>query len=352
MAAGGVLRLRFSAVLLVVVVSSGLPGRACAALSTVVMLRPAVGDAVSTELITRLKGELSTDRFQVVVLDHVVGADLIDEMLRAARLFQPIALFAVFADPKGGADVWLVDRVLDLPRIQHVEMSRSGPESSSVLAVRAIEILRASVLAGLLDRRSGALEPSATQCPACPEVVATADDTARPSARRFGFELGPSILGSFQGLGASVGPVLRMSYSVKRDLALRATASAFGTRPTLNGPDGQAIVDQELGFLELAVRMAPWSKGAVHFVIGLGTYRVGVHGVATPPAEPTQNGLWTGAVEAGVGVNAFVSRFIAVGFEVDALVTYPYPMIRIGTYDAGRTGRPTILAALSVQLWR
>src|SRR5262245_24227258 len=149
---------RWRAVLgaLFVTLALAIPARAAGTL-LVAVVRPAEPGRMTTEVVTRMQGELVAAGFQVALIDHARGMDPGAELKVVATRFHPVAIFGIFEDPEGGsADVWIADLLSNKTLVQRVEADpREGSQvksGSSVQAVRAVELLRASLLELLVER--------------------------------------------------------------------------------------------------------------------------------------------------------------------------------------------------------
>jgi hypothetical protein len=89
-------------------------------------------------------------------------------------------------------------------------------------------------------------------------------------------------------------------------------------------------------------KISRWSKQCC------GAYHVGVRGTGVAPFQGLSQDLWAAVLDGGIGAHAQLLGGLALALEVHAMLTFPYPMVRIGDVDAGRTGRPSILTSLTL----
>jgi len=116
----------------------------------VLLLRRVPADEILNEAILRIKGELVAGGFQVAVADSAAAeADPRALMEQAGRAQSPSATIAIFGDlHQGTADLWVVDRMSTMTVIRRLEVQASPDQPiSEVLAIRAQELLRASLVA-------------------------------------------------------------------------------------------------------------------------------------------------------------------------------------------------------------
>jgi hypothetical protein len=308
-----------------------------------------------TEVVTRVRGELVAAGFQVALVDHVAGADPGAEIRAVANRLHPHAIFGIFEQAdSGAADVWIADLLVGKTLVQRVEADpRDGApakDGSSVQAVRAVELLRASLLELVVERshmpanapppQRDVAEGQGRVCPCEP--------AAAPKSGSFGFEAGAAVLHSFDGIGASLSPILRASYQPAARVAIRVTASGFGTHPSVATSEGQAIVTQQFGLLEVAPVL--WTEGIVRPVVsvGLGAYHFEAQGAAAPPYEASTRELWTAVFDAGCGARLVAGRHFGVSLEAHALFASSRPEVHIAGLEVGGAGRPSVVGSLTL----
>lgn len=121
---------------------------AVAGSSRVVLVRPAGSDALLAEATTRLSAELTAAGFLVTVLDAAPGTDPKTEVESQNLDPAPVATLALsHLGPSATVDVWVADRLTGKTLVRHVNVGPATRDRApSVLAVRAVELLRASLL--------------------------------------------------------------------------------------------------------------------------------------------------------------------------------------------------------------
>src|SRR5262249_48259576 len=157
-----------------------------------------------TEVVTRVRGELVAAGFQVALVDHVPGADPGAEIRTVASHLHPLAIFGIFEQAdSGAADVWIADLLIGKTLVQRVEPDpRQGApakDGSSVQAVRAVELLRASLLELVVERSN--LPPAPPPQRDVAETPPRESGAPAPRAGTMGFEAGATVLQSFEGIG-------------------------------------------------------------------------------------------------------------------------------------------------------
>jgi hypothetical protein len=311
----------------------------------VVLVRPPTRSGLVNEAITRIRGELVADGFDVRVVDAPLGADTASVLASADRQTNAAATLGLFlhADAKL-AEVWVVDRLTQKTVMRSVEMPAPADGSApEVLARRSVELLRASLLEMLVDTRERAVES--------PEPHTNASRWAaraleRPS--RWGFEAGALVLGGFGGVDGAVLPVARARFAFERRLAARLTLAGLGTRPEVETPHGSATVSQELGLLELLGEIAPRSWLGPIVSLGVGAYHAGVDGSASFPYAGLEEDRFVFAADFGAGLVFSLTSAFALSLEGHVLLVTPRPVIRFLEVEAAELGNPLVSAALTL----
>jgi hypothetical protein len=321
----------------------------------VAVVRPPEPGPMTTEVVTRVRGELVAAGFQVALVDHAPGADPAVEMRQVAARLRPLAIFGIFEQTEG-ADVWVADLMTGKTLVQRIGADAQeravAKDGSSVQAVRAVELLRASLLELVVERSNLA------NAPRPPERDAPAEGPGRvcpcdvpfpaPKTGSIDFEAGAALLHSFEGIGPSVSPIVRVSYQPWSRFAVRVAAAGLGTRAAIERASGQARVAQQLALLELAALFDADRTLVPTLSIGAGAYHLQAEGSAPAPYLATTEELWAAAFEAGGGGRLALGRHFALSLEVHAILTSLYPMVRIAETDAGRAGRPSLLGSLTL----
>ncbi|WP_437310302.1 hypothetical protein [Sorangium sp. So ce388] len=346
------------------------PQEAAPAASRVAIVEADADDPLVREAATRLRAELGAAGFEVVSVPRARDADARDvraALERAARDEGAFAAAALFRSRAGAtADLWIVDRVTQKTVVRTVEVA--GAAAPSVMAVRAVELLQASLLeANLLASR-----PSPGGAAA--DSVAVPDDVRRwmapvrrqaaadPAAERpgmlagIGVEAGLAALQSTGGVGPALGPALRLSYGggaagggvLPAGLAARLTFAGPTLAPALEGALGTVSVRQEMALLE-----AVWALetgGAVSPVLsaGVGGFHLFISGDPLPPLRSATGEVWSVAAALGAGAGLRVTERAALLLDAHAIFAEPRAVVTLGGERLGSAGRPTIAGFLGL----
>ncbi len=356
----------------------------------VVLVRPSPADTTLAEAMIRIHGELVEGGFGVAMVD---GSDDVEPRVAietAGQSLRPAVTIGFFGRSTEALELWIADRLTGKLVVRRLGVrGEQGSRASEVLAVRAAELLRASLMELLVLRDRGAssdagnasraspatasgapprasTDVSATNrsatSPPSPEPAntsplpaierwATRDLLAATPASRWGFELGAAVLGSFEGLGPAVLPLLRAQVKLGEHLRLRGTAAGLGTRPNVQASSGSAAVSQVLLLLEGVYRPVVGASIAPQLSLGGGALRFGVEGDTSWPYRPVANSRWSAAVDAGAGCVARLHPNIEAALEAHAVFAEPYPAVQLFDDIAARAGRPTWLLSLTLSGW-
>lgn len=305
------------------------------------VVAPALPDPAVSEALNRFKGEAVSVGFEVKVMAGSATATLPAQMEAAARSASAIATVAFVSggDPRA-LDVWFTDRITGKTVLGHVSVeNEAGDRSSTVLAVKAVDFLRARMFDFLVVSRPAA-GPSLASPPVSRPTLAT---------QRFTLSGGVGVLRSVQGLGTMVLPLFRGAYQLAAWSSLRLTLAGLGTQARVESSGGSATVAEDLALAEWVLTARPGRRVRPRLVIGAGVHDVRTKGVASPPntaRDPT--GLYAGT-ELSAGLCLSVSQHLALVGEAGAFLLFPEPQVVIARMDAGRTGRPGLSLAITME---
>jgi hypothetical protein len=312
--------------------------------SRVVLLRPAGATSETDEAINRARAELRTEGFVAVVRNAPAEGDPRTVLSRAAKAEGAIAAISMFQEGPGTvADLWVIDRVTGKTVIRTVSVSDVPPEERpATLAIRAVELLRASLVEALHP-------PESTPQRKLPEDVSRWLEPARsPLAGPF-VHLGVAMLISVDELGPAGAPLVRVGYGSDEGIAVRLTmmGPAFGANG--EGPLGSASVRQELLALELAwAPIVDWAGFTPMLWVGAGGYHLFADGELHPPNRGKSDHVWSAALLGGGSIGYRLTTNIAAMLDGGVLFTLPRAVVTMQGDAVGSAGRPSVVAALGV----
>jgi hypothetical protein len=330
-----------------------------AGLSRVVVIRPPATDQVTAEAIHRVAGELVAAGFEVAFLGANPERDERAQLTAAAERLDPVATFAIFPAREGGAaELWLTDRASGKTVIQRVETRSISPDRvSAVLAVRAVELLRASFLDLRPKRQSEApAAESSAHAAETPAAGATSPTTSnglgplareRSSLQAPAASIGVATLHSFRGIGPGVLPVGKLSYGTGA-WAARLSLAGLGPGVRVEGSVGSALVHQELVSVELLRVLFNHRVFALFGSVGGGLHHLRLAGEAATPYYAREGGLTTPMFTAGIGAEARLAPHLSLVFDITALLTRTSAVVRFMDTEVASAGRPSVLAGVAV----
>lgn len=314
----------------------------------IVLLRPRTADPAILQAFGRLKGELLTYDFEVIVLDaDDDAAPTPRQLARAAEQARAVASVSlVRSEGLATADVWISDRVTGKTTMRTIATAE-GREASSVLAVRAVDLLRAS----LREFPAGDKPP--------PDVVGASPErapahvrewaTGEPVRQRWSVEAGLVLQSTLSKLGSVYGPSisLGMSPSDRVDLALGFQGPLSGAHTSIDGAT-LSLRNEQL-FAEVRYRAVSRARWSAEVTGAAGAHRLEVEGTAEPPYAGRSDSALTALAAAGLGFDLRLARnalLIAFG---RAIFLGPRPVVRIAGTELAY-GRPALQAGAGLRV--
>jgi hypothetical protein len=339
---------RFTAVVAFVALALARPAFAQPARSRVALVRNESSDALLREANTRLRAELGDAGFDVVEVDRAPGDAREGVEGGGGESFATVSMNRAGAG--AAADVWISDHVTGKTVVRRLQVG-GAPNAASVLAIRALELLRASLL------EVAAPEPSTSEEPPRappPDVLRWVEPTLPPRPLRpwqpfQGTTLGVGATGlhGLRGVGLAFGPTLRLSHSIAERWFARLTLTGPLVGPEITEAQGSAAVRQEFASADLG-----WASRArpvgVYAWVGVGAFDLHVTGSAIGPYRSRNEGVVSFLSMAGLGGVAHVGGRVAFTVEITALSLIPQPLVVIADHEAGKAGAPSLGMSLGL----
>src|SRR5256714_6038305 len=160
-------------------------------------------DPLEQRTVTRLRGELAAAGFEVVDVARAAG-----DAREAAEAEPPVlgvfATVVIVPRTPDAADIWIADRITGKTVVRRVRVEPDArSEVAAILAVRAVELLQASLLEAF---GSPSHEKTSLGEPAVPTEVSAWMQRRAPAASRWVVETGAGVLQCFGGIWPAVGP--------------------------------------------------------------------------------------------------------------------------------------------------
>jgi hypothetical protein len=335
---------RALAVALIALTTSRVSSAAHADSALVVLVRPAGHDTIVREALTRIRGELVADGFEVSVVDAAPGAPPGAVLANAGQGETPAATSGLFLNVDArSAELWIVDRLTNKTVVRSVELNDSPTQyAPEILARRSVELLRASLLEIVVDERPVPPERAAARA----QASTWAARPLEPPPPRWAAEAGAQVLG-VSGIGSAVMPLGRVRLALNQRLGARLSLAGLGTRPRVESAGGSATVNQGLGLLEVVADVVPRGRLTPSISLGAGAYHIGVQGNATTPYVGLSADRWVFAGDTGVGLLLSLSPSFGLSLESHVTLVTPYPVIRFLDEGSVSVENPMLSAALT-----
>lgn len=291
----------------------------------VVLLRPGGADPILSEAFSRLRGELSAQDFEVLVVDAdsaSSGPSALVKLTKEQRAFAGISLRR--GASTATADVYIADRITGKLSQRTLALS-DAREAPSVLAVRAVDLLRSS-LRELGDDEQ--IAPEVVGVDRSPVPTAVRDWAAEPPSR---FRLGAAALVfvASPALGVALGP----SVSLRARLAKRFSLGAIASGPLLgarfDAASGSASVRQEFGLVEMVWSALMLRRLELGPSLFFGAYHLEAKGEVDPPLVSQSDTVWSLALGGGLGAGVRLSEHLLLEGSARVFSLSPRPGVAI-----------------------
>jgi len=322
-----------------------------------VVLLESAGDAASSEVQARVRGELAGAGFEVVALPLATDADAARSAEEAAGGLHPTAVLYVVAAPAdsetaSARSLVIEDRVLHRSYVVRFRGDAEAPPNQATqVAVQAVEILNADLAELSLTR-----EPPAAVVTSAPPVRETPPPRDDVERRRMHAELqaGAGVLEGFHGTGATWTPIFRAGVNAPESwfggvplaFSLLASVAAFGGEVTAVTPSGTATMQQALGDVEVSGRLLPHAVFQPFLLVKSGAYTLRAQGTNGPVVRSART--WTGTTGGGAGVRAVVSQGFALVLSGELSFAWSRSIVRIADREVATAGSPAALYGATV----
>ena len=318
-----------------------------AASNLVIVLEPAVTNASAHRCLTRIREELLGGGFEVKVVDPGVKTDPLSIAEAIQHQPESAATIALLGDPSlGPSELWILDRTGARPEVRQIPVPADDEAHiPAILAIRTIELLRASALQRLVE--SNRIRPPPAPVRPAPELAVPVTE----HLPRVAVELGLAIVDNIGGPGPAEIPVARLDVRLTGPLFVRLTLEGLGSRPSVQTSEGSATINQSLGLVALGAIFRRDHRLMPIVSLGAGALSVTGDGEGIYPFVGHQDSTWTAIVDGGFGLATALSKYLAVTVEIHALIAAPRPVLRFSGSDAGTIGRPAFAVAGTLLTW-
>jgi hypothetical protein len=286
--------------------------------------------------LTRLHSELDALGLTVRVVAAPAGDRNPRTLERAAREVGAFAALRI-VPWEGGIEVWIADRVTGKTLLRELVVA-PGEAADEVVALRAVELLRASLLELELPHKpSGQVPPP----PAVKRLVSRLEVSRSKSAHRFGIGLGAGPLLSPGGIDPSWQLLLKARYV----MAPRWGAELFVLLPTvpstIQQPEGSA--DISVFFLgaaltvDLLPKPDPWTARAA---LGVGSAVLRMAGSASPLYVSGIDNVVVALPHTRLDLLYSISSDVRLGASIWSGVALPRATVKFAGRQVASWGRP------------
>jgi hypothetical protein len=289
---------------------------------TVLVLRPPVQDAARTDAFNRFWAELHIHGFDADAIDREAGDDPLSALAELATESSAFAAFAfVRRESTLSLEVVLVDRATGQTSSRRLPFVAGSSDAASLIAVRAVDLLRAS-----LQEFPEPVAPSAPPLPPPvepPPPSAAAPDVA-PRAHAWTLAAEGTLLWGGTRYSVGFGPALGLLH---RPLPWFQWGlwfgGVFGTSLDAAAGPGSASVLQELGFLEARASILRAGGFSVAVLAGGGAFFLQARGSVREPLHPESDSVWSGLLAVGLHLEQSLGGDFALGLSARALALAP-----------------------------
>ena len=312
----------------------------------VVLQSPAVS-AGARRCLTLIRDELAAAGFEVAAVDAGPSPDPVSlaETMRGQQ--GAVATIGLLGDPESGpAELWILDRIGGNAEVRRIPAPTNDPERvAEVLAIRTVEVLRASALKLLVESSRPA------RAAAAPAAQIAIPRPAAAPARALAIETGLSMLVSPGSLDAAAVPVARLRVAVAGPALARLTVAGLGTQPRVETARGAASIAQALGLVEVGLVFRR-DRGVQPVVsLGGGVLHVRSDAQGTFPYLGQRDERWAALFDAGAGVVVPVGGQLALALEAHVMLATPHPVVRFVDLEAATIARPAVWTTLTLVAW-
>lgn len=258
---------------------------------TVALLRPDSHDPVLLDAFNRLQAELRLHDFEPRAVDGSLGTTPHARLAEIANDAQALASIAFVSEGEGtSVEVWLVDRVSGKTSMRRVQVGRTG-DAASVLAIRAVDLLRVSLQEFAADERPPPKDLVDARPEPPPPVVRAFVPKPQPNWALFA-----EFFALFDGaeFGMSYGPALALRRALGPvELGVELAVPLVGAE--FEGERAKASIRQGLGWLELRWPARVSEHFALALGVGAGAHWLYAQGQAEPPLVSLSESRWSAA---------------------------------------------------------
>ena len=317
--------------------------------ASVILVQPPSPSPTMVEAIVRVRGELISEGFQVEVVAGPEDGQARSWLEGLAATRKADAVVAVLGDETpDSVELWVVDQVTEKTVVRRIPFKPESDLAPKTFAIHALELLRASFLEiDLLPNTLPALSK-----PIPPAVAHFVDREKPPNpSRRLGIELAGAVVLGIGGIGPSFIPILRLGWDINPSLVALVAVAGFGSRASVHLDTRIARIDASFALLGARYRFLPGRQLYPTLSLSAGALRTRAEGEGTTSAPGREAVLWSGLLDAGIGIRRVLFQGIEIEFASHIQFANPYPAIRFDGSVVAIATHPSLLFILSLGAW-
>lgn len=319
--------------------------RSTASAQRVIVVPPTTETLAMSDAFNRLKAELTLHHFDVLVARAQLTPNPAAMLTRLAHENGALAAIAiVYAQEAASVQIWIVDRVSGKTTMREIRVEQNE-DSAGLLAIRAVDLLRASVR----EFESGDKPPSdviGVQRGPIPKVVQALARSAAPSYTLF---IEALAVHERPRIGFGFGPLLGVSYRPNEMLSvgLVFAGPVFGAH--FSSTIGTSELRQEFTWGELMLGSQCTTNLRAEVGLLLGALFLQARGQPQPPWIGLADHTWTSLEGLQGNLQWQLLQRLAVQFSLRAMGTLPQLGVALGD-DRSIIQLPIVSGSLGVRV--
>ncbi len=327
----------------------GVASIALASGSRIVLLSERAGDdAIMARAQLRLAAELRAAGFEVEEGGVEAQGDA-RRIVETPASGEPFAtVFLRRAGDGTSTDVWVADHITHKTVVRSVSVPGSGESADRALALRVVELMRASLVEAMVLPSADVVTPPAPDVKAWTREELRIQPPEKVAGERVALGLGVAAAFASPDVGFAVAPALRVAWRAGPMWVLRAAVvgPAFGGR--VQRREGDVTIRQEMALLELSFDPETTRPIQACAALGAGAYHIDERGNAAAPFAGVHDEAWSALLSAGAGIRIRVSRISSIELESRLLWAMPRPVVVFGSERVAAAMHPGEVTTLGV----
>jgi hypothetical protein len=324
---------------------------------TVAIVQPADRSPELMEALGRLRGELTSVGFSTELIDVPRTAEAAPAgnvrpwLERLAKRRDLDAVVAILGASRADTvEVWIVDQVTGKSVVRTFQIGPHDPHTPEVLAVRAMELLRSS----LLEIELTGAEPDGHTHKRPPATVVRYLESEREKLhpRRFALELGGLATAALDGIGPALLPTMRFDWAPQSPLLVHVEVAGLGTRPTISNDRGNAELTHSHGLLGASYDFGATWPVQPRLSLSAGVLHTTVVGQTHDPVYQGHSVQgFSFLLDAGVGARVQANDHLFLSLGIHAQMAHPAPAVRFDEEVVTTWARPNVGVDVTLGSW-